>query len=224
MEVVALLPMKAHSSRVPNKNFRMMGDKPLYRWILDALLATPAVSRVVINTDAQAQLEDTGLTSSDRVIVRTRTQEICGDEVSMNRIIENDLEAIGEGHYLMTHTTNPAISTATLARAIAEYERALSEGYDSLFTVNRHQTRFYTAEGEPINHDPDNLIPTQDLEPWFEENSCMYLFSRDSFQQTNARIGTKPKLFETPPLESVDIDEPEDWRLASILLTGSAES
>ncbi len=224
MEVVALLPMKAHSSRVPNKNFRMMGDKPLYRWILDALLATPAVSRVVINTDAQAQLEDTGLTSSDRVIVRTRAQEICGDEVSMNRIIENDLEAVGEGHYLMTHTTNPAISTATLTRAIAEYERALSEGYDSLFTVNRHQTRFYTAEGEPINHDPDNLIPTQDLEPWFEENSCMYLFSRDSFQQTNARIGTKPKLFETPPLESVDIDEPEDWRLASILLTGSAES
>jgi CMP-N-acetylneuraminic acid synthetase len=65
-----------------------------------------------------------------------------------------------------------------------------------------------------VNHDPNNLIRTQDLEPWFEENSCLYIFSADSFTATNARIGRKPVHFETPALESIDIDTPDDWFLA----------
>ena len=98
----------------------------------------------------------------------------------------------------------------------------MEQGYDSLFSVNRHQTRFYRADGTPINHDPDNLIPTQDLEPWFEENSCFYLFSKGSFAATRARIGEKPILYETPKLEAIDIDEQEDWDMATRMLAPSA--
>jgi CMP-N-acetylneuraminic acid synthetase len=140
----------------------------------------------------------------------------------MNLVLQDDIEAIGPGHYLMTHTTNPAITAATIERAVGVYEAGLADGRDSLFSVNRHQTRFYTGDGKPVNHDPDDLIPTQDLPPWYEENSCLYLFSDTSFRRTNARIGRNPIMFETPKLESVDIDEPEDWRLAeSILSRGS---
>ncbi len=115
----------------------------------------------------------------------------------------------------MTHATNPFISPATISGAIAALD-AEPEA-DSLFTVNRFQTRFYRADCSAVNHDPANLIRTQDLEPWFEENSCLYLFSRESFANANARIGLKPVMFETPRLESVDIDEPEDWQLAAAL-------
>ena len=83
--------------------------------------------------------------------------------------------------------------------------------------MNKFQTRFYREDGSAINHDPDNLIRTQDLEPWYEENSCLYLFSRQSFAATNARIGKRPVLFETPPLESADIDGPADWDLAELI-------
>jgi CMP-N-acetylneuraminic acid synthetase len=89
---------------------------------------------------------------------------------------------------------------------------------DSLFTVNRMQTRFYTPKGAPINHDPNELIRTQDLDPYMEENSVGYLFSGSSFAATMARIGERPILFDTPPLESVDIDEPSDWFIAESLL------
>ena len=221
MKVIALLPMKAHSSRVPKKNFRLMQGKPLYRWILDALLECQAVDKVVINTDAQQELEESGLFESERVVIRKRAVELCGDEVSMNLILENDVNHFGSGHYLMTHTTNPLLSSKTISNAVKEYTEALDVGSDSLFSVNRHQTRFYTATGEPINHDPQKLIPTQDLEPWFEENSCLYLFSDQSFASTKARIGNRPVIFETPKLESVDIDEPEDWDLASQLLAAN---
>lgn len=223
MRIVALLPMKAHSSRVPGKNFRDIAGKPLFRWILESLLETDFVDQVMINTDARERLEALDISAfGTRVTLRDRRPGLCGDEVSMNRIIEDDVAHCPSDVYLMTHTTNPAISAATLNDAFALYRRALEAGSaDSLFSVNRFQTRFYREDGSPINHDPDNLIPTQDLEPWYEENSCFYFFTGDSFRRTQARIGERPILFETPPLESADIDEPADWRLAELLLEAS---
>ena len=95
--------------------------------------------------------------------------------------------------------------------------QAQSEGTaDSLFTVDKIQTRFYRADGSAVNHDPDNLVRTQDLEPWFQENSNLYIFTCDSFTKTNARIGKKPMMFESPKFESLDIDTPEDWDFAVI--------
>ena len=217
MKLAALLPMKAHSSRVPHKNFRDIAGKPLYRWMLDKLLEADFIDEVVINTDAQELLDNSAL-AHPRLRLRSRPEAIRGDEVSMNRIIENDLANTEADHFLMTHTTNPAISLATLAQAFDCYRGGLEKGQDSLFGVNRHQTRFYSQSCKPINHDPANLIPTQDLEPWFEENSCFYFFSRQSFEATGARIGAAPLMHETPKLESCDIDEWDDWHLAELIL------
>lgn len=215
---VALLPMKANSQRVKGKNFRPLHGKPLFRWILDRLLALGEIDEVVINTDARHILAENGLTDSDRVTIRDRKPELCGDAVSMNLILDDDLANVEAGTYLMTHTTNPMLSSATIGNALARYRSAVSEGSaDSLFTVNRIQTRFYRADVSPVNHDPDNLMQTQDLEPWFEENSCLYIFSRESFANTSARIGKKPMMYTTPVLESLDIDIPDDWQLAEAI-------
>lgn len=222
---VALLPMKANSERVRGKNFRLFNGKPLFRWILDTLLAVDAVDQVIINTDARGILADNGLVDSDRVCIRDRKPEICGDMVSMNLIIKDDLQHVAADTYLMTHTTNPLLSTATVAGAIAAYEQGVSAGTcDSLFTVNRIQTRFYRADASPINHDPSRLLRTQDLEPWFEENSNLYVFSAASFAASNARIGQKPLMFEMGRSESVDIDDQESWQMAEALSRYFSES
>lgn len=215
--LVALLPMKGHSERVPAKNFRLFAGKPLFRWILDTLLELPEISLVVINTDARESLSKNGLAESDRVKIRDRKPSICGDFVSMNLVLEDDISAVFADTYLMTHTTNPLLKTATIRAALQLYQNGLSEGYDSLFSVNRCQSRFYRADGTPVNHDPSSLIRTQDLPPLFEENSNLYLFSRDSFAKTQARIGKKPCMMPTPPAESVDIDDQASWDFAERL-------
>jgi CMP-N-acetylneuraminic acid synthetase len=133
----------------------------------------------------------------------------------MNLILADDIEHVAADTYLMTHTTNPLLSGRTIKQALSRYQDAITAGRgDSLFTVNRIQTRFYRSDGSAVNHDPDNLVRTQELEPWFEENSCLYTFCATSFAATNARIGRNPVLFETPQMESIDIDTPEDWFLA----------
>jgi CMP-N-acetylneuraminic acid synthetase len=216
--IVALLPMKANSERVRGKNFREFNGKPLFRWILDTLLSVEQIDRVIINTDARAILADHGLVDSDRVSIRDRKPEICGDFVSMNLVLADDVANVPARAYLMTHTTNPLLTAASVRGALALFEQGQADGScDSVFTVNKFQTRFYRADASAINHDPDNLIRTQDLEPWFEENSNLYVFSRESFASTNARIGKRPKMFEMGRTESVDIDDAESWQMAEAM-------
>lgn len=215
VDTIALMPLKAHSERIPGKNFRSFCGKPLFRWMLDTLLATEDVDLIVINTDARAELEANGLEPNPRVLVRERKPELCGDFVSMNAVIADDVESVAASTYLMTHTTNPLLSRATIVAALAAYKEGLANGTcDSLFTVNRFQTRFYRADGSAVNHNPAQLLRTQDLEPWYEENSNLYIFSAESFRKTGARIGAKPILVETLRKESMDIDDQDGWDIA----------
>jgi CMP-N-acetylneuraminic acid synthetase/glycosyltransferase involved in cell wall biosynthesis len=218
-KVIALLPMKGHSARVSGKNFRDFCGKPLFRWVLDTLLSVDEIDQVVINTDARELLLQNGLTADNRIIIRDRPKEICGDFVSMNLVIQDDLLNTDGDLYLMTHTTNPLLSKETITASMDAYYRAKSaESCDSLFTANRIQTRFYRRDGSPVNHDPNVLVRTQDLEAWYEENSNLYIFTKESFAETKARIGRSPSIYVTPKHESVDIDEPEDWEVATRLV------
>lgn len=215
--VTALVPMKGHSERIPNKNLREFHGRPLCLWILDTLAAAPEVTEVVVNTDS-AEIART-VQAEHEVTLHERPEEIRGDFVSMNRVIEDDLSRLsGRDLFLQTHCTNPLLTPETVSRAVAELrERREAGEADSLFSVTRHQARFYDDGGEALNHDPDELIRTQDLPPLYEENSCIYLFTRDSFRATSQRIGASPSLFEIPRLEAVDIDEPVDFLLAEEL-------
>lgn len=211
----ALVPMKDHSERVPGKNLKPLGGYPLCFWILRTLEGIEAVSRIVVNTDSE-EIAETCRSEFD-VIIHDRPPELRGDEVSMNRIIAWDLEQLDGEHFLQTHATNPLLEAATLQAALERYEGG-GEEYDSLFSVTPHRSRFYDAQGRPINHDPSELVPTQALDPLLEENSNFYIFSRSGFADTRKRIGRRPILFEMDPLEAVDIDTPEEWKLAEALL------
>ncbi len=215
--ITALLPMKANSERVPRKNFREFCGKPLFKWMLDTLLEVTEIDRVIINTDAEHILAEFGVVDSDRISIRHRKAELCGDLVSMNLVVGDDVANISSDIYLMTHTTNPLLSVTTIRDAIKVFLLHKARGrVDSLFTVNKIQSRFYRKDGSAINHDPTNLLRTQDLEPWFEENSNIYLFTEESFKKTGARIGKSPMMFEVPQFESIDIDTPDDWDFASV--------
>ncbi len=217
MKLIALLPMKGDSERVPNKNMRDFNDRPLYHAIMHTLLKSKYIEKVVINTDSEIITEDAKKNFGESVIIIDRPKEIQGGDVSMNVIINYDLSKVNGDHFLQTHSTNPLLRVETLDKAIETYFENL-EKYDSLFSVTRVQTRFYDKNANPINHNPKELLRTQDLEPLYEENSNFYIFSKESFKNAgNRRIGLKPQIFEVNKLEAVDIDEPEDFILAEIL-------
>lgn len=214
-QFVALVPMKGHSERVPNKNLKDFNGRPLFHCVVDALLKSKNVSQVVINTDSE-EIAKSALDNFDRVTIVNRPEEIQGDFVSMNKVIEHDLSQVDGDYFLQTHSTNPLLTAETIDKAIEAFHN-LDSNFDSLFSVTRHQARFFDKDEIPVNHNPDELLRTQDLPPLYEENSNIYLFSRDSFQKTNARIGAHPKIFEMDKIEAIDIDEPEDFIIAESL-------
>ncbi|OGQ05099.1 MAG: acylneuraminate cytidylyltransferase [Deltaproteobacteria bacterium RIFCSPLOWO2_01_44_7] len=214
-KITALVPIKGYSERVSNKNLRPFAGKPLYYHIIHTLLACPMIDSICINTDSDAIAEDATSSFSGKIKIIPRPKEICGDTVSMNVIIKHDLSQIDGRYFLQTHSTNPLLSLPTLTKAIEQFLKA--GDHDSLFGVNRYQSRFYDHQGKAINHYPNEMLRTQDLPPVYEENSNLYLFSRDSFDKTGRRIGNKPILFETPKLESIDIDEEVDFKLAELI-------
>jgi len=216
--ITALLPMKANSERVPNKNFKNIAGKPLFDWMLSTLCSLEIIDRVIINTDANQDVFSAFL-DNDKIVLRERSPDLCGDMVSMNKIIEDDILSDRNNIFLMTHTTNPLISRETFKKAIEIFIQRDKSLYDSLFSTTKFQGRFYYEGSVAINHNPDELLRTQDLAPVYLENSCLYLFEKDTFLQTKTRIGKKPILFVTPQLESVDIDTEDDWLVASLLLS-----
>lgn len=220
-KVTALVPIKDHSARVPGKNFRDFCGKPLYQHIVETLDRTYAVDEILINTDSHRVLRE-AVTFSPKVRVLERPQAIVGDEVSTNRIFEYDLTQSDADIYLQTHSTNPLLRSETIAEALKQFLEN-EEDYDSLFSVNEFQSRFYTRDGVPVNHDPEQLIPTQDLEPVMEENSCIYIFTKASFASHGRRIGAKPLMYSTPKIESVDIDDEFTFRLAELLSLYSSQ-
>jgi N-acylneuraminate cytidylyltransferase len=219
IRIVALVPMKGHSERIPSKNLKHFNGVPLYHRVLTTLLSSKYIDAVVINTDGALIKEDILLHFDEKVIIHDRPKEIQGDFVSMNEIIAYDIAHEEATFYLQTHSTNPLLTVASIDKAIEKMiELVQSKLYDSIFSVTKIQTRLYDAHMKPVNHNPAELIRTQDLPPLFEENSNFYIFSKNSFiNNDNKRIGKSPYMFELDKTEAIDIDEPQDFVIAEAI-------
>ena len=217
IRVNVLLPMKGNSERIPNKNLKVFNGKPLFHAIVDELITSKYINKVIINTDSDLIAESAVNTYQDFVSIHKRPKNIQGDFVSMNKIIEYDLNNSDSDIYVQTHSTSPLLSIKSLDTAIEKMINR-SKDFDSIFSVTKIQTRFYKKNGAPFNHNPNELLRTQDLEPLFEENSGFYIFTKDSFKNAdNKRIGLRPIMFEIDKIEAIDIDEPSDFIIAETI-------
>jgi len=202
--------MKHESERVPGKNLRLLHGRPLYHWILESLRASRFVNEIIINTDSKEIAQDAAANFGAKIL--WRPPHLLGHMIGINPLIEHDISQTQGEYYLQTHSTNPLLSTNTIDRAVDAFLSARDQ--DSLFTVTPIHSRFYHPDGRPINHDPANLVRTQDLPTIYEENSCLYLFTRTGFLKHGHRIGSSPIMFPIAAEEAVDIDEPIDFLLA----------
>ena len=208
--------MRHHSERVPGKNYRLLAGRPLYEYVLESLSLCPEFEAIVVNTDSP-EIRDGIAAKFPQVIVLERPEYLRADSLPINEVVAYDLTQVSASFYLQTHSTNPLLRPETIRAAIAAFFQAYP-GKDSLFGVTRLQTRLWNREGKPLNHDPQTLLRTQDLEPVFEENSCLYIFERGLFEQRRNRLGRRPLMYEIDPQEAWDVDEEWDLQVAEALL------
>ncbi len=214
----AIVPIKLESERLPNKNFKELLNKPLFHYVLDTLSTVDAIAEIIIDTDCPELLTPYLKNKTSKFKVLPRPSELKGNLVVMNALLMNTLPSVQQQHVIQTHVTNPLLKSATIEKAMAMYAKNLAT-HDSLISVNVCKKRFYDQEANPVNHQLSSMQSTQNLAPLYEENSNLFIFSKQSFYANhNHRIGLRPFLFEMHPLESVDIDELHEFKLAELLL------
>lgn len=214
MKIAALVPMRHSSERVKGKNYRVLGDRPLYQHIVSTLLQVPEIDQVVIDTDSDTIIDQVAAVFP-QVKVLVRPEHLRAGEIPMNDVLLNTIGQLEADVFLQTHSTNPFLTAGTVSAALQAYTEGVRAGtHDSLFTVTRIQARLWDADAQPVNHDPAVLLRTQDLPPIYLENSCGYVFTRETLVSRGNRVGSSPYLFEMDHLEAIDIDEERDFRLA----------
>ncbi len=215
-KIIALVPMRHKSERVPEKNFRLLDGKPLYEHIISVLSECTEISSIVVDTDSTIIMD--GLEQSfPQVHIIERPEHLRSGEVPMNEVLLYDTSQVQADFYLQTHSTNPLLSQSTISDAI----KTLLENYptfDSLFSVTRLNTRLWDSLGRAINHNPDILLRTQDLPPIYEENSCLYIFNRQTLVNKRNRLGDRPMMYEIDSSEAWDIDDEIDFLIVDFLM------
>ncbi len=214
-KIVALLPMRHHSERVPGKNYRSFAGRLLYHIIIDTLLECPYIAQIIIDTDSPIIMEDCAK-HFPQVQLIERPEPLRADTTPMNDVLLHDVTQIEADFYLQTHSTNPLLRVETITQGI-ETLFTNYPVYDSLFGVTRWQTRLWDGLSRAINHNPAILLRTQDLPSIYQENSCLYIFTRNILEVQHNRIGNRPLMFEIDRLEAWDIDEELDFRVAEFL-------
>lgn len=214
-KIVALVPMRHHSQRVPGKNYRLLAGKPLFHHIILNLMACPEIHEIVVDTDSEPIID--GLHKDfPSVRIIGRPQYLRADSISMNEILAFDTSQVEADFYLQTHSTNPLLRAETISKAVKTFLNNFPV-YDSLFGVTRRQVRLWDQLGRAINHNPAILLQTQDLPPVFEENSCIYIFTRQILLDRRNRLGERPFLFEIDAAEAWDIDNELDFKIVDLL-------
>lgn len=210
MKTVAVVPMKLNNRRLPQKNTKSFTNgKPLCSYILSTLMKVSGIDEVYVycsNPDIKDYIPE-------GVKFLKRSESLDQDTTKMNEVLKCFADDVPADIYVMTHTTAPFISVESIEKGL---NAVLSGEYDSSFAAKKLQD-FIWKDGKPFNYELDNIPRTQDLEPLFEETSGFYIYRSEVMTRLNRRIGDKPFITEVGEIESIDIDEPEDFEIADAI-------
>ena len=207
--------MRHSSERVKGKNYRNFGGKPLYHHVVESLLACSSITEVVIDTDSPVILEDAAK-YFPAVTLLERPEHLRAGDIPMNDVLLNTINQLEAAFFLQTHSTNPLLTAESIEKGVSFFLKNYPI-YDSLFTVTRLQTRLWDELARAVNHNPNILLRTQDLPPIYEENSCMYIFSKAILERKHNRIGDRPYMLEISKAEAQDIDVEIEFEIAEFL-------
>lgn len=210
MKIVAVVPMKLNNRRLPQKNTKSFTNgKPLCYYILSTLLQVKEIDEVYVYCSNPDIVEFI----PKEVKYLKRSESLDQDTTKMNEVLACFAKDVPADVYVMTHTTAPFISKESISKGIAAVK---SGEYDSSFAAKKLQD-FLWKDGKPFNYELNNIPRTQDLEPLYEETSGFYIYKSEIMTKLDRRIGEKPYIVEVGEIESVDIDELEDFVIADAI-------
>lgn len=208
--ICAIVPVRAGSKRVPDKNIRPFASKSLLQVKLEQLLQAFLAKDIVVSTDCGYSAK---LASDTGVTVLWRPSEMASDTVSMSDVYKYLAESVKHEHILFTHVTNPLCDAQEYLTAISLYKN-LTSGYDSITTISYLKDFLYTPDAKPLNFDPLNKPRSQDLPNYFKLNHAISILPREMMIAQKNIVGTSPFFLEISNVAAMDVDTFLDFQIA----------
>ena len=207
----AVIPLKMNNVRLPGKNTRLLGSKPLYTYIFEEVIKCNRLDKIYVDSSDEEILSVATQYGMETI---RRPEALNSTETSGNDLLEFELQTIKEETIVQLFVTLPFLKHSTIDKAIKLLDD--SSAATSVLSLFEIQHRYWFNE-EPVKHDPYILYGTQHESPIYCE-SGFYVFDRDAFLQQKSRITTDFVTLITDPIEATDIDTEADFRYAEALL------
>lgn len=210
MKIVGIMPIKMENERLPGKNTKLLGDKPLLQHALINLSQTKLCDSI----NVFCSKEEITSYLPDNISFLKRESYLDLPTSNFNQIFDSFIEKIDADIYVFIHATAPFVTVDTMKECI---QAVISKKYDSAFCATIIQD-FLWADNQPLNFDASNLPRSQDLKPIYRETSGIYVFTKEVYLKHHRRIGNTPFIKIVSYKEAIDINNPEDFSLAEALL------
>ena len=223
MRVLAVVPARGGSRRVPGKNLALLGGRTLVRRALDTTLAAGCFATVVLSSDDPAILAEADALPA--VVRLARPPELATDTARSYDVVRHavdTLEARGDGLFdavAIVQCTSPFTSPEDVAGAVGLLERT---GAESVVTVSRIEAAHHPAKLKVLDGDrllpfleDDRLMPSHELPPLWARNGSVYVFRRDVVERGLEADDVRG--YEMPTERSFDIDTARDLAIAEFL-------
>lgn len=200
MKILAVIPAKAGSTGIPNKNIRIVGGHPLIYYSICNALKSELITDVIVTTNSP---EVKIIATQMGTAVRWRNESLCGDDVTLDTVIYDAIDHTIAWDYIVTmEPTSPTLSSNTIDRAISY---AINNDLDTLISVlNNPRLSWGIKDGKKVPNYSQRLNH-QFLPPCYIETGA-FLVSKASIITESTRIGSKVDVYEVPEMEAHDVE------------------
>lgn len=212
MEITAVIPVREGSRRLKNKNIAPFAGSNLLVHKINQLKKVPELSHIFVSSDSEKMLE---MARRENVLTHRRAAEYCDEQTkSFGEVVRHVCENAPGDTILWATCTSPLVCPSLYQKAIAQYQIALEEGYDSLVSFEKMKRYLWDEKG-PINYELGvKHVPSQQLPPLYIVTDGILLAPREKMIEWCYFHGTNPYRFILDKRSSVDIDDGLDLACA----------
>tara|TARA_Y100000590_G_C15672278_1_gene996702 strand:- start:1165 stop:1827 length:663 start_codon:yes stop_codon:yes gene_type:complete len=204
MKIVAIIPIKSESKRVPRKNFKKINRKPLYKYLLEKIIKCN-FDEIYIDSDSK---EIQKYCNKKKLNFIERLPRLALDNANGNDLLNYHAKIIDADIYFQIFITAPLLKIKTINNCINFLKR--NKNYDSILTSKSVHTWFW-YKGKPVNYNPKILPRSQDAQPLVFETTGLYGIRKKILLKKKSRIGNKTYFYEVSDEEAIDLDNHKDF-------------
>ena len=209
MKLTAIIPVRAGSQRVKNKNIKPFANTTLLDIKIETLKKVQGIDDIIVSSDSQEMLK---IAKEHDVNVHVRDEYFASNEVNNSDFMQNLSTIVDEGHIMYSPCTSPLLSSETITEIVSKYK---NNNLRNIVTVTTQKHHMW-LNGKPLNYDPSNAPNSQDLPDIYSINyGCCILSKDDLYKHKNVVV--EPTFHITNEIESIDIDTEFDFIIAEFV-------